>query len=98
VKVQTYRGDADLFVSTTNQNPTIEDSTYSSRTNMRFDQIIIEKKDDETTFPTNIYIGVFASSYAQYELSFEYTHQATFSERLINAQRLGEGIPHLETI
>jgi hypothetical protein len=56
---------------------------------MKYDQIIIERKDGEA-FPNNVYIGVFASSYAQYELSFEYTHQPNFNVELEKAIKIAE--------
>jgi hypothetical protein len=56
---------------------------------LNYDQIIIERVDGNA-FPENIYIGVFASTYAQYELSFDYTHQPSFNAELEKAVRIAE--------
>lgn len=61
---------------------------------MKFDEITV--RDDQ--FDTSLYISVFARSYVQYEITFNYTFKPEFSELLQGAHQLSEGVPFLEAL
>ena len=60
---------------------------------MNYDQVIITRTEGQR-FPQNIFIGIFGSTYCQYELSFETTHQPSFNADLEKAVKVAENKAH----
>lgn len=92
IKVHSMRGDADLFASLTDANPTIENAQYMSRTGLNYDQVIIVPLEGLDVFNKPIYFSVFAGTYTQYEVSFEYTFMPEYNALLETARPLGEAL------
>mmetsp|Transcript_22972 Transcript_22972/g.22314 ORF Transcript_22972/g.22314 Transcript_22972/m.22314 type:complete len:200 (+) Transcript_22972:1348-1947(+) len=66
-----YQGDGDLFVSTTQKYPSIEDYEYSSRYLGIFDRIIMNATADLNYLNYPIYISVFACTRVSFYLDMQ---------------------------
>lgn len=55
--LESLNGDADLFVSTSTRSPDRSNKEFSSQLDIRFDQVEIERKYEETLNAT-FYVGV----------------------------------------
>ena len=78
IGLQSHLGDADLFVSTSadNPHPTVHNYTLASRRNDKIDQV--ELTDTLNAWlPDQIYIGVFAETYVEYELEVTVEYHPT---------------------
>lgn len=90
IKLQAKRGDADLFASLIDQAPTQTNAEYASRTGMVYDQIIFTYKNKNDVFKNSIFFSVFAETYCQYEVTFEYKFLPEYNQLLEGAQLLGD--------
>jgi hypothetical protein len=98
IHLLSLRGDADLFASLTEQAPTALNAEYHSRKSRPYDEIVIVPIDGEDVFNSPIYFSVFARTYVQYEVSFEYTFIPDYDILLENAIELSEGNPLFEVL
>ena len=95
IQLENIVGDADLVVSTTNILPKVDSPAASdlfyqqSRQTDRFDSITLRRADNFTLNRT-VYIGVYASSMAVYQLTFKATYANSFNIRLTRATPLNE--------
>jgi hypothetical protein len=55
-------------------------------------------RDRQGTFDKPIYFSVFARSYVQYEITFEYTFLPEYNGLLEGSEHLGEAIPAFEAL
>lgn len=90
IKLEAKRGDADLFASLVNQAPRQTNAEYASRTGMKYDQIVFNFENKNDVFKNPIYFSVFAETYCQYWVSFEYTFLPEYNQLLEGANQLGD--------
>ena len=78
IKVQNLLGDADLVASVSTSTPRIDQDQFESRESDLFDSIVLSRTPN-FTLNQPIYIGVYASSYAVYYLSFEVKYAINYN-------------------
>ena len=64
---------------------------------MRYDQIVFTTEIQNDVFQKSIYFSVFAETYCQYEITFEYTFLPEYNQLLDKAQLLGDA-KYTETV
>lgn len=83
INVESIIGDADLFISTTNQLPTqfTPDTLSSEQMTERFESITLVKSEN-FTLTRPIYIGIYAASMVSYELTFTPVYSLQYQAKL----------------
>ena len=81
--MKSYLGDADLYVSSQDTWPYEGSYEYASRRNDHIDQVSISASSIlNGVLPTDIYIGVYGVSYAEFELDVKFEYHASHNEKL----------------
>jgi len=93
IKLTTFQGDADIFMSLTDPNPNEKSHDLSSRRTTPIDEVHIEDLGNVGILNQPIYFSVYGYAMSQYFVQFEYEFMPTYDERLESAQQLGDGIP-----
>jgi hypothetical protein len=93
VKLTTFQGDADIFMSLTEPNPTEKSYDLASRRTTPIDEVHLEDLANVGILNQPIYFSVYGHQMSQYLVQFEYEFVPTYDERLESAQQLGDGIP-----
>ena len=85
--LESYLGDADLFVSFSNPNPDLRDHDYKSRRSGDYDEVTIEEEGMLALNALNrtIYFNVFGFKRTQYIVRFEYEYLPSYNSRLESA-------------
>jgi len=91
ITVESQIGDADLFVSQTERNPTNDNSQWKSRMTEPIDQVILVSGGDAVDFTRSIYFSVYGNSYAEVMITFEYTFAPSYDAQLEQAIPIGDG-------
>ena len=90
IKLLSISGDADLFVSFENANPTKEFNDHMSRRKEYIDQVTITELDGRTWLNRPIFISVYGNTQTYFELEFEYDFKTTHNAILTTAEQLCE--------
>jgi hypothetical protein len=85
--LESYLGDADLFVSFSNPNPNLSDNDYMSRRSGNYDEIIITEEGMQNLNSLNrtIYFNVIGFKRTQYKVRFEYEYLPNYNALLEDA-------------
>ena len=94
IRLESVFGDADLLVSMTKPFPRFDDTDAqsTSRQTSRFDQVTLQKSENFTLGNKPIYIGVYASTLAVYELKFDAKQSLTYQIKLERATPLVDSL------
>lgn len=84
-------GDADLFVSQTDRNPTNDNAQWKSRLIEPFDQVVIKAGGSEVDLSKPIYFSVYGNVYSEVKILFEYSFSPNYDEQLEQAIPIGDG-------
>ena len=91
IKLFSVAGDADLFVSFSNANPTNDDHDYRSRRDNYIDQVTLIEERSSTWLNRPIFFSVFGNSRSQIRIEFEYEFKPTYNEILERSLPIGDG-------
>ena len=82
--LESYLGDADLFVSFTNANPNLRDHDFMSRRSGNYDEVIITEEGMQffNSLNRTIYFNVIGFKRTQFHVRFEYEYLPNYNEML----------------
>jgi len=90
ITLHSLLGDADLFASHTQSNPTNDNCDWKSRLIEPIDQVVIENLGGQVNFDRPIYFSVYGNSYSEVKIVFEYTYAPYYDAELDKAVAIAD--------
>lgn len=98
IRLHSLRGDADIFASLSDPNPTNNNFDYRSRTGERIDEVVIQETTGRDPFTNSIYFSIYGNTFAQIKVEFEFEYKPSYNEQLTKALAIGDGSHRFEVI